>query len=227
MEKIKQLFIEQKYEELKAEIYQDSDFRQNPIKLRYLISAFYYSRDYQGTVSAIELLKPLEAKTAYSMLINTEVTLGASADLALGYIAQYLGQKMSGTEKNWAYFQKGLCFLAKNQKAEAVKILEKATPLESDIMEAERHFFLRNSQDRYGNASTDFEKINDLIIEARVNRDANLAKEARNKAVTANYGEAEYFATVILAKYLEAPEEKAVFNERFGHTTGTIYYQII
>ena len=227
MEKIKKLFAEQKYEALKTEIYRDADFRRNAVKLRYLISAFYYSRDYQGTMAAIELLKPLEVKTAYSMFINTEITLGSNPDAALGYIDQYLGQKMTKTEKNWAYFQKGLCYLAKDQKTEAVRILEAATPLESDIMEAERHFFLNNSRDKYDTAVTDFEKINDLLIEARINRNVTLAKEARSKAITANYGEAEYFSTVILSKYMEIPEDKLLLVEKFGSVAGTIYYRII
>lgn len=227
MEKIKQLFVEQKYDALKTEIYQDVDFSKNPVKLRYLISAFYYSRDYKGTMAAIELLKPLELKTAYSMHINTEISLGSSADAALGYIDLYLGQKMSGTERNWAHFQKGLCYLAKDQKQKAVEILEAATPLESDIIEAERHFFLNNSRDKYDTAVTDFEKINDLIIEARINKNVALANEARIKATNSNYGEAEYFSTVILAKYLDIPEDKLLLKQKFGSRAETIYYQII
>ncbi|AFM14041.1 hypothetical protein Turpa_3404 [Turneriella parva DSM 21527] len=85
MDKIKKLFTEKNYEAAIAEIYRDPDYKNNRLKLRYLVSALYYLRDYEGTIIAIQLLKPLEEKAAFSMLINTEICLGTNADAALGY----------------------------------------------------------------------------------------------------------------------------------------------
>ena len=227
MEKIKKLFAEAKYEEVKKEINQDPDFRTNVVKLRYLISARFYSRDYKGSVAAIEMLQPLEPKIAYSMQISTEISLGSRAKRALEFIERYLNEDLLSSEKNWACFQKGLCYLGIDQKNDAIRLLENATPLENDAMEAERHFFLQNCQNKYQGGSTALEKINEMIIESRVSQNAPLAKEARLKAKAANYSEGEYFATVILTKYFDLPEERQYFERKFGKTEKSIYYGII
>lgn len=227
MEKIRKLFAEAKYEEVKKEIYLDPGFQTNVVKLRYLISACFYSRDYKGSVAAIEMLQPIEPKIAYSMQISTEISLGSRAKRALEFIERYLNEDLLSSERNWAYFQKGLCYLGIDQKNDALRLLEKATPLENDTMEAERHFFLQNSQNKYQGGSTALEKINEMIIESRVNQNAPLAKEARMKAKAANYGEGEYFAAVVLAKYFDLSEERQYFGQKFGRTEKSIYYGII
>lgn len=48
MEILKRLFAEKNYEAVRAQIYQDPDYKNNALKLNYLASAFYCSRDYQG-----------------------------------------------------------------------------------------------------------------------------------------------------------------------------------
>jgi hypothetical protein len=227
METLKRLFEEKNYEAVKAEIYSDPDYRNNAEKLRFLVSAYYYLRDFQGTVKAIEELKPFDAKTAYSMLINTEISLGFSADTALGYIDQYLKQDLTEAERAWAYFQRSLCYFAENRKQEAIEILNQTGLLHNAAMESERHFFLNNALDTYEGAITENEHINALIIKARIEKNAPLAREARNRAILANYGEAEYFATVVLGKYLGAAEEKLALREKFGAGEGTLYYRII
>jgi hypothetical protein len=227
MEKIERLFAEKNYETLKVEIYKDTGYKNNPVKLRYLVSAFDYLRDYQGTIAAIELLKPLEPKTAYSMFINCEICLGTNADMALENVALYLSARVTEAEKNWAYFQKSLCLLAKNQKTQAIKLLEAIGDLQNETMAIERHFFLNNAKNLYGDARTEKERINELIIRARIEKNAPLARAARNNAIHANYGEAEYFASAVLAKYCGIAEEQSALLNRFGVGTDTIYYQII
>jgi len=227
MDKIKKLFTEKHYEAVIAEIQRDFDYKNNRLKLRYLVSAFYYSRDYKGTINAIQLLKPLEEKAAFSMLINTEICLGSNADAALGYIDQYLGQDLTIAEKNWAHFQKGLCFLAKGRRSEAIELFIGAGSLENETMEAERHFFLNNAKNMHQSAANENEKINELIIEARMTANTALAKEALRRAAIAKYGEAEYFARVVLAKYMQIPEEKLALAKTFGDVEGTLYYRII
>ncbi|WP_041948637.1 hypothetical protein [Turneriella parva] len=130
-------------------------------------------------------------------------------------------------EKNWAFFQKGLCLLAKDRTPEAIELLSAAGSLENEAMEAERHFFLNNAKSIHQSAATENEKINGLIIEARITRNASLAREARGRAVISKYGEAEYFASVVLAKYLQIPEEKLALGKTFGDVEGTLYYRII
>jgi len=228
MDNLKKLFAEKNYEAVKAEIYKDPDYKSNALKLNYLASAFYYARDYQGAIATIQLLKPLvDTKTVYSMLIDTEICHGTKADSALEYISGYLREPITTAEKNWADFKRGLCLLAKNQKTEAIRVLETATPMDNETLEIERHFFLNNAKDAYGSGITENERINDAIIEARIERNALLAREARDRAVRAKYGEAEYFATAVLAKYCASAKDQLALRPKSGSVDEIIYYRII
>lgn len=226
VDQLKHYFEIKDFEGLKTEIYRHSDYQYDLRKLSYLVSAFYYSSDFDGAIASIALIQKISPKIAYSMLIDTHICIGTDEDAAMGCVEAFLAEEISEEERHWAYFKLGQCHLAKGSRKIAAEYFEKADLRYSNSLSLEKHFFINNMLSDYHNGSGEGEKINCMIIRSRVEADAGIAKDSISEARRLNYGEGEYFASVVLAKYLKDDSE---FRRIKGVSSNknTIYFRLI
>ena len=111
MQELKKLFKNKDYNAIIGLIEEDSDYRKNLYKLQYLVSAYYYLGNFEGSIEGIKLLETFDLKMAYSMYIDAHISLGTDGHQAMKCIERYLEFDLNDKEKNWQLFKKGQCLI--------------------------------------------------------------------------------------------------------------------